>query len=420
MFDRRLPAVVPMNHRYLAQHDGSEMAAGRGMGADKASEKDLLAGIEENERRDGARPQAKQMTPYMHMTFHPLERRLDTAIFRALFASSVRQARQFVVHGSVTVNGKKMIYPGYQLNPGDMFSVDPERVMFATGAHKHKASHSDSRRAVLEMGSDVFRKRNDNMRRLEKHLNKSGEEGATEASSEDAAAEPVETVKIAKTAKATEPEPAAVEKMDHSKARIELRKLVSKTRNLLDDAKKDLSAAKLQQLRAFNRKVRTIMSALRNETEADFDDTVDGLETSLEKILGGVPEEFLPKGAAKVEATTPEQSATSKPASSNPQTQTKDFKDEYKARKDAERLAEALELVKQNPIDAAKPYATPWQPRDFMSAFAFIPRYLEVNQNICSAVYLRHPVARPGLAEIPTPFSTETMTLGFNWYLRRR
>lgn len=48
------------------------------------------------------------MTPYMQMTFAPLERRLDTAVFRALFASSVRQARQFVIHGAVKVNGKKV------------------------------------------------------------------------------------------------------------------------------------------------------------------------------------------------------------------------------------------------------------------------------------------------------------------------
>ena len=42
------------------------------------------------------------------MVYAELERRLDTAIFRALFASSARQARQFVVHGYVKVNGKKV------------------------------------------------------------------------------------------------------------------------------------------------------------------------------------------------------------------------------------------------------------------------------------------------------------------------
>ena len=94
MFSRNLPAVVSMDARYLAQNDGSEWASGRGSGLEKKSEK------KEN------RPQAE--TPYMHMTYGPLERRLDTAIWRALFSSSTRQARQFVVHGFVKVNGKKV------------------------------------------------------------------------------------------------------------------------------------------------------------------------------------------------------------------------------------------------------------------------------------------------------------------------
>ena len=51
---------------------------------------------------------SKNKIPYMNMVYAPTERRLDTAIFRALFASSTRQARQFVVHGFVKVNGKKV------------------------------------------------------------------------------------------------------------------------------------------------------------------------------------------------------------------------------------------------------------------------------------------------------------------------
>ena len=73
-----------------------------------------------------------------------------------------------------------------------------------------------------------------------------------------------------------------------------------------------------------------------------------------------------------------------------------------------------------NPHDPSKPYATPWSPRDWMAPFAFIPRYLEVNQRICAAVYLRHPVARPGRTEVPTPFPPALSQLAFNWYLRRR
>lgn len=78
-----------------------------------------------------------------------------------------------------------------------------------------------------------------------------------------------------------------------------------------------------------------------------------------------------------------------------------------------------MENIKLNDVDPTKPYATPWRPRPFMRAFAFIPRYLEVNQNICAAVYLRHPVCRPGFAEVPTPFAPEISQLAHSWYLRR-
>lgn len=93
MFKTHMPSVAPMDHRYLAQHDGSEQAAGRGSGVDQPP---------------NAKEKTPLKTPYMQMVYHPLERRLDTAIFRALFASSVKQARQFIVHGAVKVNGKRV------------------------------------------------------------------------------------------------------------------------------------------------------------------------------------------------------------------------------------------------------------------------------------------------------------------------
>jgi len=51
-------------------------------------------------------------------------------------------------------------------------------------------------------------------------------------------------------------------------------------------------------------------------------------------------------------------------------------------------------------FDPLKAYRTPWRPRYYLSAFAFIPKYLEVNHNIGHAVYLRDPVASPGLSEV--------------------
>ncbi len=78
-----------MDAEYLAKNDGSNESAGRGSGL---------------QRKQGTRSIGH--TPHMLMTFAPLEKRLDVAVFRALFASSSRQARQFVVHGAVKVNGK--------------------------------------------------------------------------------------------------------------------------------------------------------------------------------------------------------------------------------------------------------------------------------------------------------------------------
>jgi len=102
MFDRRLPAVVPMDYRVLARTDGSDQAAGRGSGLQQRR-----GSRSEQEGEDDARTSGPpKTTPYMQMTYWPTERRLDSAIWRSLFASSVNQARQFVVHGFVKVNGK--------------------------------------------------------------------------------------------------------------------------------------------------------------------------------------------------------------------------------------------------------------------------------------------------------------------------
>ena len=52
-----------------------------------------------------------------------LERRLDNVAFRLGFAISRRQARQVVRHGHVTVNGKKVNIPSYQVSVGDEIAI---------------------------------------------------------------------------------------------------------------------------------------------------------------------------------------------------------------------------------------------------------------------------------------------------------
>jgi small subunit ribosomal protein S4 len=52
-----------------------------------------------------------------------LERRLDAVVYRAKFVPTVFSARQFVNHGHVRVNGKRVTIPSYLVKEGDVIEV---------------------------------------------------------------------------------------------------------------------------------------------------------------------------------------------------------------------------------------------------------------------------------------------------------
>lgn len=58
-----------------------------------------------------------------HALVKILESRLDNLVYRMGFASSIRQARQMVVHGHVLVNGKKVDIPSYLCEVGDTITL---------------------------------------------------------------------------------------------------------------------------------------------------------------------------------------------------------------------------------------------------------------------------------------------------------
>ncbi|MDO5716322.1 MAG: 30S ribosomal protein S4 [Tissierellia bacterium] len=58
-----------------------------------------------------------------HALLKLLETRLDNLVYRAGFASSIRQARQMVVHGHIRVNNKKVDRPSFQVEVGDVLSL---------------------------------------------------------------------------------------------------------------------------------------------------------------------------------------------------------------------------------------------------------------------------------------------------------
>ncbi|MEG6612498.1 30S ribosomal protein S4 [Pseudoclostridium thermosuccinogenes] len=52
-----------------------------------------------------------------------LERRLDNIVYRLGFASTLRQARQMVIHGHIRVNGEKLDRPSYRVKVGESISL---------------------------------------------------------------------------------------------------------------------------------------------------------------------------------------------------------------------------------------------------------------------------------------------------------
>jgi small subunit ribosomal protein S4 len=55
--------------------------------------------------------------------FALLERRLDNVVYRLRFAVSRSQARQLVLHGHITVNGKRVNVPSYLVKSGDEIAI---------------------------------------------------------------------------------------------------------------------------------------------------------------------------------------------------------------------------------------------------------------------------------------------------------
>lgn len=52
-----------------------------------------------------------------------LERRLSTIVFKKGLANSLDQARQFVTHGHVLVNGRKVYYPSYLVSKNEEAAI---------------------------------------------------------------------------------------------------------------------------------------------------------------------------------------------------------------------------------------------------------------------------------------------------------
>ncbi|KAH8823336.1 nam9 protein [Flagelloscypha sp. PMI_526] len=82
--------------------------------------------------------------------------------------------------------------------------------------------------------------------------------------------------------------------------------------------------------------------------------------------------------------------------------------------------------AKKSPIHQLQtgdvPPLTPFRVPFYSGPNIFVPAYLEVSYLVCSFIYVRHPTARPGYSEIPTPFDAdgEVLRSAWDWYSARR
>lgn len=58
-----------------------------------------------------------------HLLLQLLERRLDNVVYRSGWAATRRQARQFVSHGHINVNGRRVNIPSFRVRQGDVIEL---------------------------------------------------------------------------------------------------------------------------------------------------------------------------------------------------------------------------------------------------------------------------------------------------------
>ena len=93
------------------------------------------------------------------MLLQQLERRLDNVVYRLGFAVARRQARQLVRHGHLSVNGRKVDIPSFQVNVGDEVAVrETSNKLVILEIAKDFASHQPPP-AWLEVDRDGYKGR---------------------------------------------------------------------------------------------------------------------------------------------------------------------------------------------------------------------------------------------------------------------
>src|SRR5260370_40671222 len=86
-----------------------------------------------------------------------LERRLDNVIRRGGCSGSHAQARQFILHGHVRVNGKKVNIPSYLVKGGDEVSIKDKMHQNAMVMEARNVAQSQNTVPWLQLDREQFK-----------------------------------------------------------------------------------------------------------------------------------------------------------------------------------------------------------------------------------------------------------------------
>lgn len=377
-------------------------------------------------------------TPMPLQTFAALEKRLEVALFRAMFASSVRQAREFIKNGHVKVNGVTIKHPAFPLKSGDVFNVNAEKVMLAMGRVKPSVAEAvnvDKKQigvwnkyvaAARQNPKDVWDLQQTKPQSLNtlNHTNSVSRADAVKKFNKD-----IEAGMLASQKQTTR--------------ESVLSKLLAVAAGKDLDTLAPAAFAKVASGAANHTKCLEVLKTL---TQADSALVKSHTPEQCKAYISTKSTEFASKDAAKTAATVKkmlsevvslqlehlrvqsEQLMLPEDSKTIPYSTAfgKNMKTHAPLNKDAVLEDEAsakVNLPWQKGLfgrqDPSKPYFTPWTPRPFIGAFAIMPHHIEVSFETCHAVYLNDPVARPGHSEVITPFPDHVHERAYMYYVRK-
>ncbi|ODV87944.1 hypothetical protein CANARDRAFT_26121 [[Candida] arabinofermentans NRRL YB-2248] len=384
-------------------------------------------------------------TPMVLQTFAALEKRLDQAIFRSMFASSVRQARQYILTQHVKVNGVTITHPSFTLKPGDIFSVTPEKVLEALGEKKPslKQAYKVDKEQIMKWQQYVKEAKANPSQVYEKQKDKHSKQKSLYGNKFNADSN--NHFEIKKALNRGGVDNFKLKQMKEAQNSVSRKTILRDIMTIASKAQGNVTKANYEEKfgEFIAPKCYGVYELLSTNKELQ-DPTSEQFTAEISKFLpdhvDGKPQGVFHEDtkAKKVRQQLSEINSAyleklrkdflEKPLSENEHVErwVSNLRKHPKLPAWSE-VEEAgrydVKLPWQQHMfglsDPSKPYFTPWKPRQFLAPFAILPKHIEISFETCHAVYLRDPVTRPGESEVITPFGEDIHERAYMYYVRK-